>query len=391
MTIMVKYNTKNDWKDFLVIAVITAITYILSIIASNTGILQGGITSTNTPSDSQMSDYYATVLHSDKSKKMINRNITIVSLKDCHDRKMIARIIDVLDSLQPKVIGFDVLLPGKNDYDTILVNSILHCKNIVISKWVDDKGCLFSYPIDDYIKNKTKGIINLSGRTLLDKERCFKTRFIVDGGDTLDGFAAAVVKIADFDKYQNLSDRKQEIEYINYHRFIKFNCISLTDVVNSDGKYVGTDEDVKNKIVLIGYDEHESSNTTPMNEDIHITPINEVWPGTRIHAAAIDTILKEDYIHKISHVVVNIVALLVLFVWIWFLYWSRKNLDSFKTVISRIIQIVIILFVFITGIFFYSKNKYWDFSIITIGMGFSAVCFDIIYGIYLIIANRHKK
>lgn len=387
---MKKKSAKFNWKDIAVIVVVTAITYFLSQIAADTGLLQGGITSINTHVDSRFSDFYATVLRS--SNKEASPNITIVSLQDCQDRKKIARLIDVIDSLKPKVIGFDVLLPDQTENDSLLICSLLQCKNIVLARVINDDDKLISYPIDDYLKCKPIGIINSEGRTLLDKERCFKVGFRLFNGDSLDGFAPAVVKCAYPEKYNALKNRNNETEFINYHRLVKFHCVAWNEIINSEGQNIlESDEDFRDKIILIGIDKREDPFFTQINEDIHITPVNEVWSGTRIHAAAIDTILKNDFVQTGSSIIIKSISIIVLLFWIWFLFWSRKNLGSFKLAISRIVQIVLILLVFWIGITFFSKNKYLDFSIITIGMGISAICFDIVYGFYSFIINKHQN
>ena len=387
---MKKKSTKYDWKDIVVIVVVTAITYGLSIIAANTGLLQGGITSINTHVDSRFSDFYATVLRS--SNKEASPNITIVSLQDCQDRNKIARLIDVIDSLHPKVIGFDVLLPDQTESDSVLINSLQQCEHIVLARAVNDSNELISCPIDDYLKCKPIGIINSEGRTLLDKERCFKVGFRLFNGDSLDGFAPAVIKWAYPEKYNALKNRNNETEFINYHRLVKFHCVAWNEIINSEGQNIlESDEDFRDKIILIGIDNRENPFFTQINEDVHITPVNEVWSGTRIHAAAIDTILKDDYVQTSSSFLIKSIAIIVLLFWVWFLFWSRKKLESFELAISRIVQIVLILLVFWIGITFYSKNKYLDFSIITIGMGISAICFDIIYGFYSNSINKHQN
>lgn len=387
---MKKKRTKINWAGVAVIIIVTGLTYYLSQKTANTGVLQGGITSIITHFDSQFSDFYASYLHG--SNREASPSITIVSLQDCQDRKKIAQLVDVIDSLQPKVIGFDVLMPDQTENDSQLIYSLSNCNNLVMARWINDSNELISYPIDGYLKEKTIGIINSEGHTLLDKQRCFKVGFRLANGDSFDGFAPAVVKYADPEKYKALKERKHDTEFINYHRLVKFHCVAWNEVINSNGKVIlKSNEDFQDKIVLIGIENIEDSCHTQINEDAHITPINEVWTGTRIHAAAIDTILKDDYVNTVSSNTVNSVSIIVLLLWILFLFWSSEKLESIKPIASRVVQVIIILIVFTIGIYFYRNNKYYDFSLIVIGMGISTVCFDIFYSIYLYFNNKHQN
>jgi len=380
-------HVKLKWKDYVVIVIITTITYLFSAFTAKTGLLQGGITSINTYNDSRFSDYYTQVIRSGESESQ-SHSITIISLQDCLNRKTIARLINIIDSLQPKAIGFDVLLEGQMENDTVLIESLINCKNIVLARRMV-KDSLASYPIYDCLKEKTIGVANFEGHNLLDKIRHFKTLFLLPNGDTLNSFSSAIVKQIDSEAYKRLLERSDEIEIINYHRLIHFPCVKWDEIINEDGRcIIKDDKNICDRIVLVGLDSDDASEVSPINEDVHITPINEVWTGTRIHAAAIDTILKEDYVHTVSPVFVNFIAIIVLFIWVWYLYKSKKNINSFKVLLNRITQILLILIVFFIGILCFKKNEYLDFSIITIGMGVSAICFDIVYSIYSIIINN---
>lgn len=381
---------KLKWKDYIVIVIITAVTYGFSLLILKTGFLLGGITSINSPNDSRFSDYYARVIRSGDEEKQ-SHSIVIVSLQDCQERKTIARLVDVLDSLQPQVIGFDVLLEGQTDGDSALTTSLLNGKNIVLARRVLENG-LVSYPIYDDLQEMNFGIVNFEGQTLFDKIRHFKTVFQFPNNGSYNSFASAIVKQSDIVKYERLIERGNEKEIINYHRFIKFPCIKWDEIINKDGQCIlDSVQKICDKIVLIGLEDDSPSKPSSINEDVHITPVNEVWTGTKIQAASVDTILKEDYVNSASVLLVHCVSLLLLFMWIWYLYISQRRINSFRLLMNRIIQVLLILMVFLFGILCYSKNRYFDFSIITIGMGISAICFDVTYSIYSMIINNKNR
>ena len=90
--------------------------------------------------DVPMSDMYL-FINSRKGPVRLNRNITLVSIDSCKDRAEIARVIELVDSLQPKVIGLDVFFRNRIDpgADTILENVIRKCKNRVVACILDDE------------------------------------------------------------------------------------------------------------------------------------------------------------------------------------------------------------------------------------------------------------
>ena len=378
--------TKINWKDVAVIVITTALTFVVSLKTANMGLLHGGMTSLFSYNDSRFSDCYASYLHN-TDREVVDPDITIVSLQDCQDRKKLARLVHVIDSLQPKVIGFDVLLSGQTDGDSALIESLSNCKNIVLARYVDDDGDLVSCPNDGCLASKARGIVNSEGRSLLDKQRYFMTGYQLSNGDYVDGFASAIVKHVDIEKYNNLIKRESAKEFINYHNSVDISVATWNEIIDSVGRCLTESyKDIQDKIVLIGLDQESFA-----NEDVHITPINTVWSGARIHATSINTILNEDYINTASSGLAKGLSLLFLFIWIWYLNRSRRGENTYIDLVNRVLQIVIVVIVFLIGASLYSRNQYYDFSVLTIGMGVSAVCYDMVYGLYRFIDKSTSK
>ena len=364
------------WKDAIVVMATTLFTFILSIVALNTGWFQGRATSIETINDTQFSDYYATVLHSSTSNIRVSPDIVIVSLKDCYNHSKIARLLTVLDSLQPKVIGLDVIFRNYVDSDTILLQSIEKCNRIVLAGEYDTgKKELIQYPIYETL-DKPIGVINFTNLPLY-KVRSFRPQYQTNDGKSLDCFAGAITKIASPNKYFELLDKNSEIEFINYHRNVDFfDNVYWNSIINDEGQCViENDAIIKDKIVIIGADKNS-------NTDLHLTPIKEVWIGAKIHAAAVDTILYSDYVIEASDVWISCVAFAVFFLWSLLLYHSKKKLDSFRVLVLRVIQVVFVVLFYFVGVWLYNRNTYCDLSFIMLGLGLSMICFDIVFGLF---------
>jgi adenylate cyclase len=113
-----------------------------------------------------------------------------------------------------------------------------------------------------------------------------------------------------------------------------FKYLSAFDIYNNDFKK----EDIKNKIVLIG-----TSAAALM--DLRATPFESIFPGVEIHANAIDNIISQDFLYKVSWVEgLNIIIIFLLTI---FTFFTIKKIPIWLT------PIFIISFLFAICYFIY--------------------------------------
>jgi CHASE2 domain-containing sensor protein len=300
--------------------------------------------------DVPMSDMYLYV-NSKRGLARLDTNITLVSIDLCKDRFEIARLIQQIDSLRPKVIGLDVFFRNRKEpeADALLENVIRQCKNIIVTCILDEEQrenkdiynhCnhnFFAVSGEQYL---TEGFINLDSdgnstvqtftpRLYLQKEESL---------DTLYSFAAQIARFYHETGFQKLLQRPGNLELIRFQP-LWFHEINKNEIADNPELITG-------KTVLIG----------SLSEDLHKTPINPQMRGIEIHAHIISTIVEEKYIDRLDNFWTKLMNVLLCYLFTLFCWMATTRLRKGVAILIKGVQVGILFLAFFAG--YYLFNRY---------------------------------
>ena len=344
-------------------------------------LLTGGYT------DFSLYDFYAREISNSAHIKSFSKDVVVVTIDGC-PRKEIHSIIDSIDNKGTKVIGLDIIFKIKNNDDSLLIKSICNANaKIVLAARVDEVEDLGYFRIVDKpyfseslcnIKDSISlGAVNLSSSHGI--VRSFKPTFYLgnEACDDINQFGAEITRQYSDDAFNKLKARGDDILNINFHK-------NNTDLFSWEELKKEIPIDMKDKIVLIGYEKDVN--------DLKMTPIKEDMAGIIIQAKIIQSILEQSYITNSSTIFNKMIALIFSFIFVWTLILLSR-LHDIGNLISRILQITLLLVIIIIGINSFEKNYYIDTFYTILCVGISQICFDVvtgITGIYSRLKNRFK-
>jgi CHASE2 domain-containing sensor protein len=322
----------------------------------------------------------------------IDNRIVIINIGNL-DREGLSMLIEKTASMEPKVMGLDALFDEAKDpaTDSLLAASFQKYPNLVTAvklNWDDKKH---SYYLNrDYFKKQSRqyGFVNLDNE---DKETTrFFYPFKKDENRQFDFFSTVIVKGYDPASYQELIDRKKQLEIINYTRRIHQYQVIEPDQLLSDQVDPSA---IKGKIALMGY-----INLDPNNiEDKKFTPLNEKFAGKStpdmngivIHANIISMILDKNYIKKLPSWFAWVVAILI--GWLHMSFFIRYYLEShiWFHLVAKIAQLLSAIFFVYVGIFLYDQYKIkldMKLTLIVIVMAVDVIYFYEAWAVWM-----HKK
>ncbi len=265
-----------------------------------------------------------------------SKNIVIIGIDDDTletygkwsewSRSLHAQAIDNLRQARAKVIGYDVLFLDDSEDDPVLASAIEAAGNVVLAAAGSDRQPSikpfaiysdFLFPVNLLQQgSKTIGHVNLEP----DRDGVVRRVSLLvrdSSGNTYPSFSLALLlthfsqpipgQYAVQDKKLHLLGREIPVDsscrlLINYSiNFEGFDYISYGDVIsgNFDPSLV------KNKMVLIGM-------TATGELDAWAVPTKSgKIPGVFIHAAAADTILREQYLSEAGKIITLLILLLL--------------------------------------------------------------------------------
>lgn len=289
-----------------------------------------------------ITDFYQ-IVASRKNVKPLEGNIAIVSIDSC-GRKEIAHLLDAIDFCNPAAVGLDVMFNYPSSDDSILIKAIEDCNNLVLPcTAVFDPlsglctGYTGSFFYNRLSSRKSLGAVNLAGNDMQSLIREFPP-FHLCNGDTIANFATELVRIASPESYRILKERGNDMETINF----PYNEIA----VYSPDEILEFSEELEGKIVLIG------SIDEPW--DHHITPVTTKMPGIMIHAHAIATMLGNIYIKELDGWIIWLIAILLSTA----MLLIKEKIDNlkFESLIMRLIQMLMLYIIVVTGYWFYNRH-----------------------------------
>lgn len=299
--------------------------------------------------DVPMSDMYL-YISSKRGPAKLDTTITLVSIDFCKDRLEIARLIEQIDSLHPKVIGLDVFFQNWKEpkTDTILENVIRKCKNIAVACRLDtaqlEDNDIYNVCIHNFFVNKKNDYNFIEGFINLDSDgsspvQTFTPKLFLqkeNALDTLYSFALQTVRLYNEAYFQKLLQRKGNLELINFQP-LHFSKISKDEVADCE-------EDITNKIVLIG----------SLSEDVHKTPINLQMHGMEIHAHTISTIIEEKYIDRLDNSGTKLMNMLFCYLFALFCWFATTRLKKGTSILIKLAQVTILFLAFLLGYYLFS-------------------------------------
>ena len=343
-----RYFPKKTGMLFIHATIVLAISYILvSCFLSSTKSLSF-FSVLDESDDVPMSDMYL-YINARRGPARLDTKITFVDIDSCKDRFEIARVIEQIDSLHPKVVGLDVFFRNRKDprEDDRLEKVIRESENLVIACIVESEQqgdtCDIihrNFFAEGEERHFTEGFINLDSDGF-STVQTFTPRLFYQREkslDTLYSFAAQIVRVYDETAFQQLLQRKGNLEIIHFQP-LRFYEIDKNEIEDNQ-------ELITDKIVLIG----------TLSEDLHRTPVKPQMLGMEIHAHIVSTIMDGKYIDRIDNGWTTLMNVMLCYLFTLFCWFATTRFHKGVGVLIKLVQVLILGISFFAG--YYLFNHY---------------------------------
>ena len=308
------------------------------------------------------------------------------------DREGIALMIEKTASMNPKVMGLDVLFDHAKDpsKDSLLRETLRKHKNLVAAaKFELDTAHKFVLT-----RNYFKDVVDNFGYVNFPNDDKETTRYffpLKENEDTMFlSFSSRIVKLFDpiaFKKVEKKGDHKTIINYTrNTNQYLIINGEDLMmDNVDSSA--------IRGKIALLAY----VNNNPDDIEDKKFTPLNEKYAGKStpdmngiiVHANVISMQLDSNYVKKLPLWANLLIAVFVC--WLHMSFFIRYYLEShiWFHLVAKIAQVFSAIFFVWLGIYLYSRYRLkvdLKMSLIVIIMAVDVIYFYEAWAVWM-----HKK
>lgn len=313
-------------------------------------------------------DVYDIVYSKLREEPKVDTNIVLVNLSNL-SRSDHARQLNIVNSLNPKVIGIDAIFQEEKEHysDSLLADAFSRCRNLILVSKLDkyneeaDTYDIVLSSIDIFNKYASNGFANLpnddkvSFRTIREFRPVSKTN-----GTAVNAFASEIVEIYNPEAFQFLMNRKKEVEKIDYiGNYNRFYFLDADQVLSGENDL----SFIRNKIVLMGFMGINLNNKT--FEDIYFTPLNERYAGKTfpdmygvvIHANIISMILNGNYIDIMPERLSLALAVILCYLSAFIIFKLRENYkDWFFTFSKLYVLLISLLNLFIGVILLHNFN-----------------------------------
>ncbi len=341
--------------------------------------------------DVQVTDLYFSHL----KVNTVVQEIVLINIEDA-DRAEISVILQLINSLQPKVVGLDVFISHAKDEigDSLLLKAIEAMgSKLVMAAYFDEDRNRFSekYQYFEGVQYGHANILTSSDRTKVVREYF---PFFNDANDTLWAFPVLLATYYSSQHTPTIKKRNNQIERINYvggmQSFVSINKSDLYSLSDDELRFL-----ISDKMVLVGFLGEKSLHSSDF-DDVFFTPLNEKFAGRSfpdmyglvIHANIATMILNNDYINTLPEWVALILAFFATFVVkIALLYFFITN-QLWYDIMAKLIQFIFSIFIVFLA---FSILRYTHFMInvtyLMFGIVF-AVDFIYVYESFAIIAFK---
>jgi CHASE2 domain-containing sensor protein len=367
--------------------------------------------------DTELTDYAFSSLRVEDPP--IDTNIIIVNT-GILPRELIGRQIEILSSLNPKVIAVDVIFAcdgGLRDsvncpqaYDTLgnraLGNAIKNANNIVMAHklWqtqlIQEADDIDVYDSTEHTdaelrSNAYEGFVNLitGAEHQEDLKICREFNpFKYVTGEKQYAFSVVTAMVYDSSTTQKFLERENEMEIINY----RGNIVDWHGASTYPGRYIVLDWDqaldtstfatgmIKDKIVLMGYLGDDLRDTSW--DDKFFTPLNKKFGGRArpdmygvvVHANIISMILNEDYVEQLADWQKYMFAIIICYINValfWLIFLKLPILFDTLQISLQLLQLA--TFAVLIPYVFYWYHMKMDLTIGLVALALAGPCFEI--------------
>ena len=333
---------------FLSTLLVILSTYLISIIPFRLGF---GKAISRSITDFDLYDlYYA----GKKDQKIIaENNIVIVELGI--DRAESAGQLKIIRRYRPKLIALDATFEELRDSatDKSFAEETNKTYNVVYAFGFDKTNHALPNVFYNERSNASAGYVDFSSKAEDAVIRTY-TPFVKIEGKDYEAFTSTIIRKANKEKYENLKDRNNKTEIINYAGNLdNFLNVTRNELNTLDSQQLETL--IKNKIVLLGYFVKSSS---LVMEDLHYSPLNTMVSGRNfpdmygvvIHANILSMILKGNFVTLASEPAVYFIAFtIILFINLLFISKFTKTFapNYFKFILLQLGVFIAVLPVFL--------------------------------------------
>lgn len=353
------------WVDVAATTILTLLFTWLAIQSTFTGNLLSAMADTDSP---ELIDLYISSARRTGVPK--RSDIMVLPIDGC-SRQEVTTALELLNEMQPKAIGVDVVFPNYADGDDMLVEAIMSNANIVMASCPDPQTYFEPILRDE---GMSFGSVVLDAETRHSIVRTFSpVRY--SEKDTTWSFEMQLAQMAGADISAFYPyDKPAYIVYAN----LMMDTLSCKDLLASDADMASISERIKDKIVLIG-DMHAVA-------DMYRTPVDADMPGMMIHAYALDTVLRGNTIAVSPQWLNWLVAGLVCITFAFIMLFFKWGFDAAEGLALRITQLALMLLVVvIPGVwFFWQFHWYFDFTPTFFALAIQALVLDIWVGLMAI-------
>lgn len=359
----------NIWMIFLKAGGITLLAFLLSLFLYQPfSFSAASMLSTHERKDFNMTDFYNIVADS-RLVRQLDRDIVLVNIDDT-DRDDLTELLRIIPMCEPRLIGLDVTFNLPRVGDSLLLAAIRECPGLVQVVVMDhiaaDKDAPFrlgerSYFYDS-ISHMPHGAANLPVKFEGATVRDFPVWFDMPGGRRMPSFPVAMAMQIDSAAVGRLDARGNHRELIDYPSR-SYEVVDWRDIIDNV-------DHLKGKIVLLGAVSEEA--------DFHRTPVSDRMAGIEIHARALGTILRGDYLTRAADSVNIVIACVLCFL----LAAAHLRIPpSFKAFVLRILQFSMLYLIIRVGYWLFVDRKVIvDFSFTLLMLTFALFACDIWIG-----------
>ena len=334
--------------------------------------------------DFQISDIYNAIAdYRDVSEA--SQFVTVVAVDQC-TRQELLDILELVSEYNPKVIGLDIFFRIASNDSMQVLNILSNIPNLILPCMleVQENGQYhrLNYSFVEKYLDSSYGYVNLNASSANSIIRDFTPSVVISSGDTLLQIATSMAQIAFPAKYEILRNRNNSTEIIKFSS-IDIPIVSSSDILSGyDTEYLS--RYLTNRAIIIG----DINNIN----DMYFTPLDGLIPGVLIHAYALNTILSATYIDYTSNWLNILVALFLVFGFIFLNIFVKEKWNHLGNLIMRILQIALMFTMVIIGSYWYNyQQQYLDFSLVVLMLGFSSLAADIYEGIMALYLQIKKK